>query len=61
MYNEGSEREVFRPGFVRLSVPFHASAQDADYVVEAVQIIARHGRSCRRCQLSFLRSDISFT
>lgn len=44
-YLEGSAYEVFRPGFTRLSIPYHAPAQEADYVIEAVKLIAEHGRS----------------
>lgn len=40
---EGSYYEIFRPGFVRVSVPYHASTQDIEYVIEAVQLVAKHG------------------
>lgn len=41
---EGSQYEIFRPGFIRVSIPFHASSQDVEYLIEAVQLIARHGK-----------------
>ncbi|CAL8115207.1 unnamed protein product [Orchesella dallaii] len=42
-YLEGSAYEVFRPGFTRLSIPYHTPAQEAEYVIEAVKLIAEHG------------------
>lgn len=44
LYMEGSQYEIFRPGFVRLSIPYHVNAQDAEYVIEAVELVAKYGK-----------------
>jgi len=40
---EGSAYEIFRPGFTRISISYHASHQEAEYISEAVQLIAAEG------------------
>lgn len=42
-YLEYSEREVLRPGFTRLNFPFFIPDDEADFIIEAVSIIAREG------------------
>ncbi|CAG7825541.1 unnamed protein product [Allacma fusca] len=42
-YLEGSPYEIFRPGFTRLSIPFYASMAEAEFVIEAVQLVAKYG------------------
>ncbi|ODN03689.1 tRNA 2-thiocytidine biosynthesis protein TtcA [Orchesella cincta] len=51
-YLEGSAYEVFRPGFTRLSIPYHTPAQEAEYVIEAVKLIAEHGQIAYHALLS---------
>lgn len=40
---EGSCYEIFRPGFTRISIPYHAPIQEVEYVVEAIKLIATEG------------------
>ncbi|XP_074619620.1 uncharacterized protein LOC141878556 [Acropora palmata] len=42
-YNEYSEREILRPGFVRLNLPYFMSDDAVDFVLEAVKMVAEHG------------------
>ncbi|XP_068718445.1 uncharacterized protein [Montipora capricornis] len=42
-YNEYSEREILRPGFVRLNLPYFMSEDAVDFVLEAVKMVAEHG------------------
>lgn len=42
-YTEHSEREVLRPGFVRLNLSFYLPDADVDFVLEAVRQVARDG------------------
>ena len=37
------ECQVLRPGYTRLSLPYWMSAQEIDYVVNAVKFVADHG------------------
>jgi len=41
--HEGSSFELFRPGFVRISVPFYADEAEENFVIEAVKLIAKEG------------------
>lgn len=34
---------IFKPGFIRISLPFHASKEEIDFVIEAVKLVAEHG------------------
>lgn len=38
-----SSCEIFKPGFVRVSISFYSSIKDVEYVIEAVEFIARKG------------------
>ncbi|XP_054721621.1 uncharacterized protein LOC129231354 [Uloborus diversus] len=40
---EYSEREVLRPGFVRIAFPFFMPDEDINYVVDAIALIAKNG------------------
>ncbi|GFU72457.1 tRNA-cytidine(32) 2-sulfurtransferase [Trichonephila clavipes] len=40
---EYSEREVLRPGFIRLTFPFFMSDDDIDFVLDAVVLVAKNG------------------
>ncbi|XP_055926526.1 uncharacterized protein LOC129958245 isoform X2 [Argiope bruennichi] len=40
---EYSEREVLRPGFIRLTFPFFMPDNDINFVSEAVALVAKHG------------------
>ncbi|XP_071500517.1 uncharacterized protein [Diadema antillarum] len=42
-YSEYSEREILRPGFARLNIPFFMSEEESNFVVEAVAMVAEHG------------------
>ncbi|XP_078684958.1 uncharacterized protein LOC144918266 [Branchiostoma floridae x Branchiostoma belcheri] len=42
-YNEFSEREILRPGFARLNLPYFATDECVDFILEAVSMIAEHG------------------
>ncbi|XP_064481977.1 uncharacterized protein LOC135394871 isoform X2 [Ornithodoros turicata] len=42
-YMEYSEREVLRPGFVRLNLPFFMPDDEVDFVLSAVKEISEHG------------------
>ncbi|XP_078602131.1 uncharacterized protein LOC144876565 [Branchiostoma floridae x Branchiostoma japonicum] len=42
-YNEFSEREILRPGFARLNLPYFATDECVDFVLEAVAMVAEHG------------------
>ncbi|XP_066286673.1 uncharacterized protein [Branchiostoma lanceolatum] len=42
-YNEFSEREILRPGFARLNLPYFATDECVDFILEAVAMIAEHG------------------
>lgn len=42
-YNEYSEREILRPGFVRLNLPYFMSEDAVDFVLKAVKMVAEHG------------------
>ncbi|KAK2552605.1 putative cysteine desulfurase [Acropora cervicornis] len=42
-YNEYSEREILRPGFVRLNLPYFMSDDAVHFVLEAVKMVAEHG------------------
>ncbi|XP_039262211.2 uncharacterized protein LOC120338299 [Styela clava] len=40
---ERTEYEVLRPGFTRLNLTYFLSDEDADYIISAVSMIAKHG------------------
>lgn len=40
---EHSSYEIFRPGFIRLSIPFYSSIQEVEFISEAVKLVAQHG------------------
>lgn len=40
---EYSEREVLRPGFVRLTFPYFMADEDIEFVINAVSMVAIHG------------------
>ncbi|XP_067119724.1 uncharacterized protein [Centruroides vittatus] len=42
-YLEYSEREVLRPGFTRLNFPFFIPDEEADFIIEAVSMVAKEG------------------
>ncbi|XP_065845865.1 uncharacterized protein [Oscarella lobularis] len=42
-YEEHSEREILRPGFVRLNLPYFAPQEEIDYILRAVALVAEHG------------------
>lgn len=41
-----SECEIFKPGFVRVSLSFYCSKKDVEYVIEAVEFVAKNGYMC---------------
>ncbi|XP_077984669.1 uncharacterized protein LOC144439269 [Glandiceps talaboti] len=42
-YTEYSEREILRPGFARLNLPYFMSDDSVDFVIKAVAMVAEHG------------------
>jgi len=34
---------VFKPGFTRVSLPYHASIEEVNYLIDAVKFVAIHG------------------
>nr|XP_039264725.1 uncharacterized protein LOC120340516 [Styela clava] len=42
-FKEYSPHEVLRPGFVRLSLPYFTTNEEADFIIEAVKMIAENG------------------
>ena len=42
-YKEFSEREVLRPGMVRLSFPYFMGWDSIEFVVKAIELVARCG------------------
>ncbi|KAG8181065.1 hypothetical protein JTE90_014777 [Oedothorax gibbosus] len=40
---EYSEKEVLRPGFIRLTLPFFMSNSDIEFILESVSQVAEHG------------------
>lgn len=42
-YHEYSDREVLRPGFCRLSLPYFMSEEDVEYVITSVTMVAQDG------------------
>ncbi|XP_022257688.1 uncharacterized protein LOC106473578 [Limulus polyphemus] len=42
-YKEYSEREILRPGFVRLNFPYFMPEEEVDFIIEAIQLVAREG------------------
>lgn len=40
---EESFNTIFKPGFIRISLPFHASEEDIDFMIEAVKYVAKKG------------------
>eukprot|EP00112_Aurelia_sp_Birch-Aquarium-sp1_P009486 Seg208.7 transcript_id=Seg208.7/GoldUCD/mRNA.D3Y31 product=tRNA-cytidine protein_id=Seg208.7/GoldUCD/D3Y31 len=42
-YREYSDREIMRPGFARLNLPFFMSNGGIDFVLKAVSMVAEHG------------------
>lgn len=42
-YHEYSEREILRPGFVRLNLPYFMSHAAVEFVLKAVEMVAKHG------------------
>eukprot|EP00118_Oscarella_pearsei_P017421 m.172220 g.172220 ORF g.172220 m.172220 type:complete len:899 (+) comp39084_c0_seq8:2372-5068(+) len=42
-YREHSEREILRPGFVRLNLTYFMPQDEVNYVLEAVALVAKHG------------------
>jgi len=42
-HDRESDCEIFKPGFVRVSISFCCSKKDIDYVIEAVAFVAKNG------------------
>ncbi|XP_065058948.1 uncharacterized protein LOC135686606 [Rhopilema esculentum] len=42
-YREYSERELLRPGFARLNLPFFMSNEGIEFILKAVSMVAEHG------------------
>lgn len=42
-FQEFSEREVLRPGVTRLSFPYFMSWEGVEFVVKAVELVAKEG------------------
>lgn len=42
-HHHESACEIFKPGFVRVSMSFCSSRSDMEFVIEAVEFVARHG------------------
>lgn len=42
-YEVESPCEIFKPGFVRVSMSYCSSKQDVEYVIETVEFVARRG------------------
>ncbi|XP_055958857.1 uncharacterized protein LOC126829671 isoform X2 [Patella vulgata] len=42
-YREYSHREILRPGFTRLNLPFFMTEEELNFVVESVAMVAEHG------------------
>ncbi|KAK3100241.1 hypothetical protein FSP39_016852 [Pinctada imbricata] len=42
-YREYSHREIVRPGFVRINLPYFMDKDTMDFVIEAVKLVAQHG------------------
>ncbi|KAL8616794.1 hypothetical protein ACOMHN_017831 [Nucella lapillus] len=42
-YMEYSHREILRPGFTRLNLPYFLSQDQLDFVLQAVTLVAQHG------------------
>ncbi|XP_006814971.1 uncharacterized protein LOC100377968 [Saccoglossus kowalevskii] len=42
-YHEYSEREILRPGFARLNLPYFMSDECVDFIIKAVAMVAEHG------------------
>ncbi|XP_072040662.1 uncharacterized protein [Amphiura filiformis] len=42
-YHEYSEREILRPGFTRLNLPYFMEEECVDFVLSAVAMVAEHG------------------
>ncbi|XP_076344944.1 uncharacterized protein LOC143244342 isoform X2 [Tachypleus tridentatus] len=42
-YKEYSEREILRPGFVRLNFPYFMPDEEVDFITEALQLVAKEG------------------
>lgn len=42
---EGKEDHplIFKPGFVRITIPFHASEDEVNFTIEAVEFVAKSG------------------
>lgn len=34
---------IFKPGYIRLTFPFHASEEEIDFTIEAIKFIAKYG------------------
>ena len=41
--SEYSDKEILRPGFTRLNLPFFADSSTAQFVLDAVHFVADHG------------------
>ena len=42
-YHEYSDREIIRPGFTRLNLPYFMDDECVDFVLSAVAMVAEHG------------------
>lgn len=42
-YREYSHREIIRPGFVRINLPFFMDDDKLEYVLDAIKLVAEHG------------------
>ncbi|XP_064595261.1 uncharacterized protein LOC135461904 [Liolophura sinensis] len=42
-YTEYSDREILRPGFTRINLPYFITDEELDFVIQAVQIVATEG------------------
>ncbi|KAL5012515.1 hypothetical protein ScPMuIL_011066 [Solemya velum] len=42
-YKEYSDREILRPGFTRINLPYFVNDETVDFVIEAVELISEHG------------------
>ncbi len=42
-YHEYSDREILRPGFTRLNLPYFMDDECVEFVLSAVAMVANHG------------------
>lgn len=34
---------IYKPGFIRVSIPYHSTFEEIDFLVEAVKFVAKEG------------------